>query len=87
MILDSIVFLVFIVFFWERIKAEIKELLSWSAGFKSCQVDQQGSRFFTKYEKNHKKQEKNRSNLVYYYSQGFIFLYLGFYILFKKNFY
>jgi hypothetical protein len=28
MILDSIVFLVFIVFFWERIKAEIKELLS-----------------------------------------------------------
>jgi len=66
MILDSIVFLVFIVFFWERIKAEIKELLNWSAGFKSYQVNQQGLRFFTKYEKNHKKTEKNRSILVYY---------------------
>jgi len=67
MILDSIVFLVFIVFFWERIKAEVKELLNWSAGFKSYQVDQQGSGFFTKYEKNHKKTEKNRSILVYYF--------------------
>ena len=67
MILDSIVFLVFIVFFWERIKAEIKELLNWSAGFKSYQVDQQGLRFSTKYEKNHKKTEKNRSIFVYYY--------------------
>ena len=66
MILDSIVFLVFIVFFWERIKAEIKELSSWSAGFKSYQVDQQDLGFFTKYEKNHKKTEKNRSILVYY---------------------
>ncbi len=46
MILDSIVFLVFIVFFWERIKAEVKELLNWSAGFKSYQVDQQGSGFY-----------------------------------------
>jgi len=67
MILDSIVFLVFIVFFWERIKAEIKELLNWSARFKSYQVDQQGLRFFTKYEKNHKKTEKNRSIFVYYF--------------------
>ena len=67
MILDSMVFLVFIVFFWERIKAEIKDLSNWSAGFKSYQVDQQGLRFFTKHEKNHKKTEKNRSILVYYF--------------------
>jgi hypothetical protein len=86
MILDSIVFLVFIVFFWERIKSEIKELLNWSSGFKSYQVDQRGLRFSTKYEKTTKKHKKTDpylyiiiNRVLYFYIYSFIFYLKRFY--------
>ena len=73
MIVNSIVFLVFIVFFWERIKAEIKELSNWSAGFKSYQVDQQGLGFFTNMKKTIKKQKKTDLFLYIIYNRVLYF--------------